>query len=287
MIEIIADSTCDLTQEELDRYGIHLLPLHILMGEEEYKDGPDFDMQIMYDWADAHQSTPKTSAPSLEDMMDILKPILERGNECICLPIAATLSSSGNVMRIAAENLGAADRVHVLDTKTLSYGIGIMAMKAAEMAQNGASVKEVIAVLESMANRVHVSFVVDTLTYLYRGGRCSGVAALAGNVLRIHPRIAVTDDGSLAPDHKYRGKLSHVIDAYMDDIMPLLETADPEIAAIVHSGGIDPAIIDGVRARVEAMNRFKKIIMGRAGGVICSHCGPGTFGMGYFDAIGD
>lgn len=287
MIEIIADSTCDLTQEELDRYGIHLLPLHILMGEEEYKDGPDFDMQIMYNWADAHQSTPKTSAPSLEDMMDILKPILERGNECICLPIAATLSSSGNVMRIAAENLGAADRVHVLDTKTLSYGIGIMAMKAAEMAQNGAGVKEIIAVLESMANRVHVSFVVDTLTYLYRGGRCSGVAALAGNVLRIHPRIAVTDDGSLAPDHKYRGKLSHVIDAYMDDIMPLLETADPEIAAIVHSGGIDPAIIDGVRARVEAMNRFKKIIMGRAGGVICSHCGPGTFGMGYFDAIGD
>lgn len=287
MIEIIADSTCDLTQEELDRYGIHLLPLHILMGEEEYKDGPDFDMQIMYDWADAHQSTPKTSAPSLEDMMDILKPILERGNECICLPIAATLSSSGNVMRIAAENLGAADHVHVLDTKTLSYGIGIMAMKAAEMAQNGAGVKEIIAVLESMANRVHVSFVVDTLTYLYRGGRCSGVAALAGNVLRIHPRIGVTDDGSLAPDHKYRGKLSHVIDAYMDDIMPLLETADPEIAAIVHSGGIDPAIIDGVRARVEAMNRFKKIIMGRAGGVICSHCGPGTFGMGYFDAIGD
>ena len=287
MIEIIADSTCDLTQEELDRYGIHLLPLHILMGEEEYKDGPDFDMQIMYNWADAHQSTPKTSAPSLEDMMDILKPILERGNECICLSIAATLSSSGNVMRIAAENLGAADRVHVLDTKTLSYGIGIMAMKAAEMAQNGAGVKAIIAVLESMANRVHVSFVVDTLTYLYRGGRCSGVAALAGNVLRIHPRIAVTDDGSLAPDHKYRGKLSHVIDAYMDDIMPLLETADPEIVAIVHSGGIDPAIIDGVRARVEAMNRFKKIIMGRAGGVICSHCGPGTFGMGYFDAIGD
>ncbi len=287
MIEIIADSTCDLTQEELDRYGIHLLPLHILMGEEEYKDGPDFDMQIMYNWADAHQSTPKTSAPSLEDMMDILKPILERGNECICLSIAATLSSSGNVMRIAAENLGAADRVHVLDTKTLSYGIGIMAMKAAEMAQNGAGVKAFIAVLDSMAKRVHVRFVVDALTYLYRGGRCSGVAALAGNVLRIHPRIAVTDDGSLAPDHKYRGKWSHVIDAYMDDIMPLLEAADPERVAIVHSGGIDPAIIDGVRARVEAMNRFKKIIMGRAGGVICSHCGPGTFGMGYFDAIGD
>ena len=151
-------------------------------------------------------------------------------------------------MRVAAESLGAADRVHVVDTKTLSYGIGIMAMKASEMADAGASVDEIIATLESMAERVHVSFVVDTLTYLYRGGRCSGVAALAGNVLRIHPRIAVTDDGSLAPDHKYRGKLHHVIDAYMDDIMPHLETADPEYVAIVYSAGLDQKILDGVSA---------------------------------------
>lgn len=284
MIEIIADSTCDMTQEELERYHVHLLPLHILLGDDEYRDGPGFDMQKMYAWADAHQSTPKTSAPSLEDMIALLEPILARGGEVIGLPIAAPLSSSGNVMRVAAESLGAADRIHVVDTKTLSYGIGIMAMKASEMADAGASVDEIIATLESMAERVHVSFVVDTLTYLYRGGRCSGVAALAGNVLRIHPRIAVTDDGSLAPDHKYRGKLHHVIDAYMDDIMPHLENADPEYVAIVYSGGIDQKILDGVRQRVEDMHRFKHIIVGRAGGVISSHCGPGTFGMGYFDA---
>lgn len=284
MIEIIADSTCDMTQEELERYHVHLLPLHILLGDDEYRDGPGFDMQKMYAWADAHQSTPKTSAPSLEDMIALLEPILARGGEVIGLPIAAPLSSSGNVMRVAAESLGAADRVHVVDTKTLSYGIGIMAMKASEMADAGASVDEIIATLESMAERVHVSFVVDTLTYLYRGGRCSGVAALAGNVLRIHPRIAVSDDGSLIPDHKYRGKLSHVIDAYMDDIMPHLEKADTEYAAIVHSGGIDQSILDGIYERVKAMNRFEHIIVGHAGGVICSHCGPGTFGMGYFDA---
>lgn len=284
MIEIIADSTCDLTQEELDRYGVHLLPLHILLGDDEHRDGPGFDMQKMYDWADTHQSTPKTSAPSLEDMIALLEPILARGNDVIGLPIAVPLSSSGNVMRVAAENLGAADRVHVIDTKTLSYGIGIMAMKASDMARAGAGIAEIVATLESMAERVHVSFVVDTLTYLYRGGRCSGVAALAGNVLRIHPRIAVTDDGSLIPDHKYRGKMHHVIDAYMDDIMPHLEKADPEYVAIVHSGGIDPQIIEKARQRVEALGRFKTLIVGHAGGVICSHCGPGTFGMGYFDA---
>lgn len=284
MIEIIADSTCDLTQEELDHYSVHLLPLHILMGDEEHRDGPDFDMQKMYDWADAHQSTPKTSAPSLEDMLALLKPILDRGNECIGLPIAAPLSSSGNVMRVAAEALGAADRVHVVDTRTLSYGIGLMAMKASDMARAGADTAAILAKLEGMAERVHVSFVVDTLTYLYRGGRCSGVAALAGNVLRIHPRIAVTDEGSLVPDHKYRGKLAHVIDAYMDDIMPHLEKADPEYAVIVHSGGIDPAVIQHAKDRVAALGRFEHILVGRAGGVISSHCGPGTFGMGYFDA---
>lgn len=284
MIEIIADSTCDLTQEELDRYGVHLLPLHILMGNDEHRDGPGFDMQKMYDWADANQSTPKTSAPSLEDMIELLEPILERGNEVIGLPIAAPLSSSGNVMRVAAESLGAGDRVHVIDTATLSYGIGIMAMKASEMACADVPLETIIAELESMAQRVHVSFVVDTLTYLYRGGRCSGVAALAGNVLRIHPRIAVTDEGTLIPDHKYRGKMHHVIDAYMDDMMPHLETADTEYAAIVHSGGVDPELIQRAYDRVAALGRFKHIIVGRAGGVISSHCGPGTFGMGYFDA---
>ena len=108
MIEIIADSTCDMTQEELERYHVHLLPLHILLGDDEYRDGPGFDMQKMYAWADAHQSTPKTSAPSLEDMIALLEPILARGGEVIGLPIAAPLSSSGNVMRVAAESLGAA-----------------------------------------------------------------------------------------------------------------------------------------------------------------------------------
>ncbi|MEE0435262.1 MAG: DegV family protein [Peptococcaceae bacterium] len=284
MIEIIADSTCDLTQEELDRYGVHLLPLHILMGDEEHRDGPGFDMQKMYDWADANQSTPKTSAPSLEDMIALLEPILERGNDVIGLPIAAPLSSSGNVMRVAAESLGAGDRVHVVDTTTLSYGIGIMAMKATEMARADMPLATILAELESMAKRVHVSFVVDTLTYLYRGGRCSGVAALAGNVLRIHPRIAVTDEGTLIPDHKYRGKMHHVIDAYVDDIMPHLEKADTEYAAIVHSGGVEPELIQRAYDRVAALGRFKHIIVGRAGGVISSHCGPGTFGMGYFDA---
>lgn len=188
-------------------------------------------------------------------------------------------------MRVAAESLGAADRVHVVDTKTLSYGIGIMAMKASEMADAGASVDEIIATLESMAERVHVSFVVDTLTYLYRGGRCSGVAALAGNVLRIHPahrchrRRAVwrriTNTAASCTMSSMRTWMTS---------MPHLETADPEYVAIVYSAGLDQKILDGVRQRVEEMHRFKKIIVGQAGGVITSHCGPGTFGMGYFDA---
>ena len=284
MIEIIADSTCDMTQAELERFGVHLLPLHILLGDDEYRDGPSFDKDMMYAWADAHEATPKTSAPSLEDMIGILEPILARGDEAIGISIASPLSSSGNVMRVAAESLGAADRVHVVDSKSVSYGVGILAMKASDMARAGRSSGEIVETLEDMAARLHVSFVVNTLTYLYRGGRCSGVAALAGNVLRIHPRIAVTDEGMLVPDHKYRGKLHHVIDAYVDDMMPHLEKADPEYVAIVHSGGIDQAVLDGVKARVEALGRFKTIIVGRAGGVISSHCGPGTFGMGYFDA---
>ena len=94
MIEIIADSTCDMTQEELERYHVHLLPLHILLGDDEYRDGPGFDMQKMYAWADAHQSTPKTSAPSLEDMIALLEDTLQQQGICLSRSLRVVVRSS-------------------------------------------------------------------------------------------------------------------------------------------------------------------------------------------------
>ena len=188
MVKIISDSTCDLSPELVNRYDIDILPLHILLGEKEYKDGKNITPDEIFAWSDAHKTTPKTSAPSLVDAIEILKPYVEEKREVICFSISSSMSTSGNVMRLAADELEASDLVTVIDSANLSTGIGLQVVEAAVMAQAGKSAAEITAALEEVRPKVRASFVVDTLMYLYRGGRCNAVAAMAGSVLKLHPR---------------------------------------------------------------------------------------------------
>ena len=115
MVKIISDSTCDLSPELVNRYDIDILPLHILLGEKEYKDGKNITPDEIFAWSDAHKTTPKTSAPSLVDAIEILKPYVEEKREVICFSISSSMSTSGNVMRLAADELEASDFVTVID----------------------------------------------------------------------------------------------------------------------------------------------------------------------------
>ena len=196
MVKIISDSTCDLSPELVNRYDIDILPLHILLGEKEYQDGQNITPDEIFAWSDAHKTTPKTSAPSLADAIEILKPYVEEKREVICFSISSSMSTSGNVMRLAADELEASDLVTVIDSANLSTGIGLQVVEAAVMAQAGKSAAEITAALEELKPKVRASFVVDTLMYLYRGGRCNAVAAMAGSVLKLHPKIVVENGGT-------------------------------------------------------------------------------------------
>ena len=210
MVKIVSDSTCDLSPELVNRYDIDILPLHILLGEKEYKDGKNITPDEIFAWSDAHKTTPKTSAPSLVDAIEILKPYVEEKREVICFSISSSMSTSGNVMRLAADELEASDFVTVIDSANLSTGIGLQVVEAAVMAQAGKSAAEITAALEEVRPKVRASFVVDTLMYLYRGGRCNAVAAMAGSVLKLHPKIVV-ENGAMDAAKKYRGKLHSVV----------------------------------------------------------------------------
>ncbi len=277
MIKIIADSTCDLSKELIEKYDIDILPLYIILGDEEYQDGKGISPDEIYKWSDAHGATPKTSACSLAEATELFGKYIGQGMEIVCFSISNEMSTTGNVMRMAAEELNAADRISVVNSANLSTGIGLMVLEAAEMAKKGASRAEIVRRVEDMRPRVCASFVVDTLTYLHRGGRCSGAAALAGTALKLHPRIAV-EDGRMAPGKKYRGKMSHVILTYVKDMEADLRAAEPARAFITHSGCAE-SDIDAVKAYLESLNRFEEILITRAGGVISSHCGPGTLGV--------
>lgn len=277
MIRIISDSTCDLSKELVEQYNIEILPLHIHLGENEYQDGVTITPDEIYEWSDANDTTPKTAAVSIGEAVDMFEPYVKNGDELIVFSISQGMSATCSVMRLAAQELEAEDSIHVIDSANLSTGIGLLVIEAAVMAQEGKSAKEIVARIEELKPLVSASFVVDTLTYLHRGGRCSGVAALAGGMLKLHPKIVV-ENGKMDANKKYRGKMNMVIKSYVKDMEEDLKNAKKDRIFITHSGCED-SIIEEVREYLETLNVFDEILITRAGGVISSHCGPGTLGV--------
>ena len=220
MVKIISDSTCDLSQEVLERYDIDIIPLHIVKGDEELEDGPQIDIHALYEWADKNKTTPKTSAPSIETAMNVMRPYIDEGREIICFSISSEMSTSINVIRMAAEELDAEDKVTVIDSRNLSTGIGLLVVEAAVMAA----------------------------------------------------------DGKMDASRKYRGKIGKVIKNYAKDLEEDLKNAIPERVFITHSE-CDAKTVEEVRDYIASLGIFKEIIETRAGGVISSHCGPGTLGV--------
>ena len=277
MVKIISDSTCDLSPELLERYDVDTLPLHIILGERDYEDGRGITPDEIYRWSDENRQTPKTAACTVESAAELFAPYLQEGREIVCFAISETMSSSANAMRLAAQKLDAEDRVRVIDSANLSTGVGLLVIEAAMMARRGMKGAQIAACIEELKPYVRASFVVDTLTYLHRGGRCSGVAALMGSTLKLHPKIAVVD-GKMAPGKKYRGRMTRAIESYVTDLEPELKRAVKDRVFITHSG-CDEAVIEQVRSYLEKLNHFDEILITRAGGVISSHCGPGTLGV--------
>lgn len=277
MVKIIADSTCDLSKELLERYEVTLLPLHILLGDAEYEDGRNITPEEIYAWSDENKTTPKTSAPSMETAMKTFEPWLSQYEELVVFSISEDMSTSANVSRMAAEELEAGDRIHVINSKNLSTGIGLLVVEAAIMAKEGKDAACIVSRMEELIPRVRASFVVDTLVYLHRGGRCGGLSAMLGSAIKLHPRIVV-EDGKMRSDRKYRGKMKAVVMAYAKDLEEELCKAKKDRVFITHSGS-EPEIVEEVRSYLTGLGIFSEVLETRAGGVISSHCGPGTLGV--------
>ena len=278
-VSIISDSTCDLSKELLEKYDITVFPLHIHLGEKEYADGIDITPEEIYQWSEETKETPKTSALSLFDAKEYIKKALEKSEEVIVFCISEQMSSCCSVMHMAAVEMEVEDKVFVVDSMNLSTGIGLQILEAAELAETGMGAGEIVEKIKEIQPKVRSSFVVDSLTFLHRGGRCSGVAALAGNTLKLHPCIFVIN-GKMQAGKKYRGKMDKVILNYVEDLKAELLTAKKEHVFITHSGCED-SLIETIKKELEELNYFENIYVTRAGGVITSHCGPGTLGVLY------
>ncbi len=280
-VRIVADSTCDLSQDLIEKYGISILPLHIVLEMESFCDGDEISPDEIYAWSEKNKKTPKTAAVGFDRAMDLMKSMQEKGEEVIFIGISEAMSTTCNVMRMVREELHY-EKMFVVDSMNLSTGIGLLVLRAAEMAGDGYRAEEIVQMLEKIREKVRASFVVERLDYLAMGGRCSAVTALLGTTLHLKPRIEV-NGGKMSAGKKYRGGQDKVILKYVQEMKDALLIADPERVFITHSGCREETIGE-VKAFLESLNRFREICITRAGGVISSHCGPGTLGVLYLES---
>ncbi len=277
-VKIFSDSTCDLGEELCKRYSVTIIPLCIIMGGKSYYDGEGLGQKEIFKWADENKTTPKTAAITAERLEEAVAPVLDAGDDVILFTISSGMSSTFNLASIYSEDNGKG-HMHVIDSANLSTGIGLLVVKAAEMAAEGKEAGEIVKEIEALIPRVRASFVIDTLTYLSRGGRCSSVTALLAGTLKLHPEIVVKD-GAMSVNKKYRGSLGNSVMKYATDLEEALLDADHDRVFITHTvRESERAIVDEVRKYLESLGVFKEVIETKAGGVISSHCGPGTLGI--------
>lgn len=278
-IRIVADSTCDLSAELKEKCNIVTIPLCIVLEDESYFDGENITPDQIYQWSDANKLTPKTAAIPYDKALSVLEPFIKNGDDILFFGISEQMSTTCNIVRLIKSDYNY-DKLHVIDSMNLSTGIGLQILYAAELIMEGLSVQEIIEHVEQRRCKVRASFVVETLTYLARGGRCKAVTALLGNALKLKPQIVV-ERGAMGVLRKYRGKQSSVIMKYVQDLESALLHADPSCVFITHSGCED-RLLEEVRSYLEGLNHFNQIYITRAGSVISSHCGPGTLGVLFY-----
>lgn len=280
-VKIIADSTCDLAPQQLKQYDITINPLCIIMDDKSYFDLEETTPADIFRWADANKTTPKTSAATYDRTKALFETYKNQGRDIIFFGISEEMSTTCNVARLVAEDLDYADHVQVINSMNLSTGIGLQVLYAAQLAAEGKSAPEIADLVNVRREKVRASFVVDTLTYLARGGRCNPVTALLGNSLKLKPEIVV-QDGKMSVARKYRGSQDKVIMKYVNDLLPQLQNADPAQVFITHSMAPQETVAK-VHDYLENLHLFENITETCAGGVISSHCGPGTLGVLFYE----
>lgn len=278
-VKIVADSTCDLSADLIEKYDITIIPLCIVMGENSYFDGIETTPEEIYKWADANKTTPKTAAVTIDNAASLLKPFMDEDREIVFFGISSQMSTTCNVVRLIGEDAGY-NKLHVIDSQSLSTGIGLQVLYAARLSMAGESAASIVEKVEKRRSAVSASFVIDTLTYLSRGGRCNSVTALLANTLKLKPEIVVKD-GAMIVAKKYRGQLGSVLLKYTKDQEEALLAADKNCVFITHSGCSDD-IVAPIKEYLESLSHFENIYVTRAGGVVSSHCGPGTLGVLYY-----
>ena len=278
-IKISADSTCDLSPELVERYRIGIAPLYIVRDGQSLVDGKDITPDEIYAHVNSGGGMCSTAAVSVYDYEEFFRKELESADAVVHFHISGDMSACYQNACIAAAEVG---NVYPVDARNLSTGIGLLVLEAAELAQNGQlTAQEIQQRMEQRRELLDVSFLVEQLGYLRKGGRCSSVAALGANMLSLRPCIQVKD-GKMGVGKKYRGAYQKCLLQYVKDRLEGRDDIDLRRIFITESGGFTPEEVAEVEAAVRSYQPFEEVLHTRAGCTVSSHCGPRTLGILYF-----
>lgn len=276
-IKLISDSTCDLSKELILQHNIDIVPLFVNFKDESYLDGVTLNVPQMYKKVEELKYLPKTAAASPGSFVEAFEKSLSLGYDIIYLGIGAGFSGTMQSAN-SAKSMINSDKIHLIDSANLSSGTGLLLLKAAKFIEEGDDVLTVISKIKVLIPKVRTQFVINTMEYLYKGGRCSGVAAIAGTLLKIKPIIKVVN-GAMTVGKKPRGKIETGIDVMIDDMFDHLDQVDEDFLMITHS--MTDQSVKYIQNSLKGKTSIKNTYVTEAGCVISSHCGQGCIGILY------
>lgn len=271
-VKVCADSVCDLSEEMKQRYNISVVPLYVRCGEQTMRDGVEITQKDVFEH---YRSTGKlcaTAAVNIEDFTAFFKEQLEGYDELVLVTISSEFSSTYQNACIAAEEF---PNVRVVDSRNLSTGEGLVTIAAAKFAEQGLSADEIAEKLGEVIPRVDASFFVANVEYLHKGGRCSSIAALGANLLKLRPCIEV-QDGKMKVVKKYRGSIEKTIFDYVKDRLTDVEAED-DLIFITHT--TSEGYVSQTAEEIKKYKQFKEIAATDAGCTVACHCGEDTLGI--------
>ena len=254
------------------------MPLYVHLGERDYRDGVDIQPDDIYAHVAAGGALATTAALNMADYVQVFSEYSRRVDFVIHVCISSEFSSCYQNARLAAAEY---PNVYVVDSRNLSTGHGLVVLEAVRLAESGMQPQQIVAELNALTARVRASFILDQLKYMEKGGRCSSVAVLGANLLRLRPCITVKD-GKMGVEKKYRGSFESCLRAYITEQLKDNDRVDLRRVFITHSG-IDDAALALARETVESLQQFEEVCITRAGCTISSHCGPRTIGVLFIE----
>ncbi len=275
-IKIISDSTCDLPQALIQQYDIGIVPLLVMKNEQEYIDGVTITPADIFAHVAAGGSLCSTAARSMAVYEDMFRQYAGQYDGILHINIGSGFSSSYQNACLAAAEF---DNVRVIDSRNLSAGQGLVVLQACQLAETAQSMDALAAQLEAFAEKVEISFVVEKLDYLVKGGRCSSAAALGANLLNLKPCIEVKD-GKMSVVKKYRGNLAKCLTAYIHDRLQNREDIDPGTLILIHTR-VDSTPLVAAEDALASCPGFDEVYDATAGCTVSCHCGPGTWGVAF------